>query len=353
MWIRTEIAGEVRRAALSAREVRILRTGFQVIALVHACWLPVPGLAQSGPALRLKKTIALPGVTGRLDHFALDAVNDRLFVCALENNSVEVVDLRRGERVYSITDLALPQGVACIPSLDRVLIANDRGGMVRIFDGHSFQQLGDVNLTDDADNVRYDDGSQKVFVGFGSGGIAIIDPAAGRQVESIKLSAHPEAFEVEKQGKRIYVNVPNSRHVAVIDREKSKVVATWKIDSASANFPMALDEARHRLFVGCRLPPKLVVLKTDSGEVVAQIDISGDADDVFYDSKRHRIYVVCGAGQTDIIEQTDADQYRLVAKTETANGARTGFFAPARDTLFVAIPRRGSQPAEIRCYEVR
>jgi hypothetical protein len=116
---------------------------------------------------------------------------------------------------------------------------------------------------------------------------------------------------------------------------------------------MAFDEANHRLFIGCRTPPKLVVLNTESGNVVASIDISGDPDDVFYDSKRRRIYAICGAGKIDIIEQTDANTYKAFAKVDTANGARTGFFVPDRDNLFIAVPHRGSQAAEIRCYQIK
>ena len=157
----------------------------------------------------------------------------------------------------------------------------------------------------------------------------------------------------KRQGHRIFVNVPNARQVAVIDREKSEVITTWKTDGALGNFPMAFDEANHRLLIGCRTPPKLVVLNTESGNVVASIDISGDPDDVFYDSKRRRIYAICGAGKIDIIEQTDANTYKAFAKVDTANGARTGFFVPERDNLFIAVPHRGSQAAEIRCYQVR
>jgi hypothetical protein len=157
---------------------------------------------------------------------------------------------------------------------------------------------------------------------------------------------------LEKQGKRIFVNVPNSRHVAVIDRDKGEVTARWQTDLAFGNFPMALDEANHRLFVGCRVPSKMVVLNTESGDVVAKIDISGDPDDVFYDSKRHRIYAICGAGKIDVVEQTDANTYKAFAKIDTAKGARTGLFVPERETLFVAVPHRGSQQAEICCYAI-
>ena len=309
--------------------------------------------AQNASPLKLKATIELTGVEGRIDHFAFDAAGQRLFVCALGNNTVEVLDLHAGQRVHSIAGLGAPQGIAYIPELNRIFVANDKGGICKIYDAKSFQSIGELNFKDDADNIRYDDAAKKIYVGFGSGGIAIVNAPDGKQIGSTKLSAHPEAFELEKNGKRIFVNVPNSRHVAVIDREKGEVVNTWKTDLAFGNFPMALDEENHRLFVGCRLPSKLVVLNTESGEVVAKIDISGDPDDLFYDSKRHRIYAICGAGKIDIIEQADANSYKSSAKIDTAAGARTGFFAAEPNTLFVAVPHRGSQQAEVRAYHVQ
>jgi hypothetical protein len=189
-------------------------------------------------------------------------------------------------------------------------------------------------------------------VGFGSGGIGIINAVEGKTVASIKLAAHPEAFELEKQAHRIFVNVPNARHVAVIDRDKGELTATWKTDGAFGNFPMALDEANHQLFVGCRIPSKLVVLDTESGKTVTTVEISGDPDDLFYDKKRHRVYVICGAGKIDIVDQTDANTYKALTKINTADGARSGLFVPERDALFVAVPHRGSQRAEIRRYQI-
>src|SRR5881398_2849092 len=319
--------------------------------LVTACGSIIAAHAEQ-KTFKLKQTIPLPGVEGRIDHLALDAASDRLFVCALGNNTVEVLDLRKGERIHSISGLGAPQGIAYIPELNRIFVASDKGGICKIYDGKSYQTVGELDFKDDADNVRYDSATKQIYVGFGSGGIGIINAAAGEQVGLIKLAAHPEAFELEKRGNRIFVNVPNARHVAVIDRDKGEVVATWKTGDASANFPMALDETNHRLFIGCRSPSKLVVLNTESGNLVASIGISSDTDDIFYDSKRHRIYAICGAGKIDIIEQTSADAYKALAKIDTANGARIGLFVPKRDTIFVAVPHRGSQEAAIRAYQI-
>jgi DNA-binding beta-propeller fold protein YncE len=301
---------------------------------------------------QLKQTIPLPGVEGRIDHFDFDAVGERLFVCALGNNTVEVIDLNKAERVHTISGLGAPQGVAFVPELNRLHVANDKGGVCNIYDADSFQLISKVDFGDDADNVRYESASKRVYVGFGSGGIGVINAVDGKQVGSIKLAAHPEAFELEGQGQRIFVNVPNARNVAVVDRDKGEVIATWKTDGASGNFPMALDEASHRLFVGCRLPSKLVVLDTVSGKTVTSVGISGDPDNLFYDRKRHRVYVICGAGKIDIIDQTDANTYKALTKINTADGARSGLFVPERDALFVAVPHRGSQRAEIRRYQI-
>jgi DNA-binding beta-propeller fold protein YncE len=311
-------------------------------------------LVIAGPAdIQLRQTIPLPGVEGRIDHFDCDAAGERLFVCALGNNSVEVIDLHKGERVHSITGLGAPQGIAYVPGLNRLFVADDQNGLVKIFDAKSFQSLGQLSFDDNADNLRYDDSSKQVYVGFGGGGIGIINALDGKRVSSIALAAHPEAFVLEKNEKRIFANVPTSRHVAIIDRDKAAVTSKWGTGRASGNFPMALDETNHRLFVGCRLPPNVVVLDTESGKLVTTIAIPGDVDDLFYDGKRHRIYAICGAGKIDVIEQSDANNYRTAFAIDTAEGARTGLFLPERDNLFVAVPHRGSQSAEVRCYEIK
>jgi YVTN family beta-propeller protein len=322
------------------------------IAIAFWCIAIVTVAGQSATPLKLRRTIVLQGVQGRIDHFAADVAGERLFVCALGNNSVEVLDLRTDQRIHSITGLGAPQGIAYVPGLDRIFVANDKGGICKIYDAKSFQTVGELNFKDDADNVRYDDAAKKVYVGFGSGGIGVVNATNGKQIGLIKLSAHPEAFELEKNGSRIFVNVPNSRHVAVVDRVTGETIAKWQTDLAFGNFPIALDEANHRLFIGCRLPSKLVVLNTDSGDVVAKIDICGDSDELFYDSKRRRLYAICGAGEIDVIEQSDPNTYVVATTIKTADGARTGLFVPERDALFLAVPHRGSQRAEIRSYQI-
>ena len=255
----------------------------------------------------------MPGVEGRIDHFASDLAGERLFVCALGNNSLEVVDLRKGERIHSITGLGCAARSCLYSGVNRLFVANDKGGICKIYDGKSFQQLANWTLKM----------MPTMFVTmtlrerFMSGLAAAESLSSTRRMENKSGQSNfrriPKRSSWRRTASRIFVNVPNSRHVAVIDRDKGEVIATWKTDLAFANFPMALDETNHRLFVGCRLPSKLVVLNTDSGDVVAKIDISGDADEIFYDGKRHRIYAICGAGKIDIIEQTDPNNYRALS----------------------------------------
>ena len=328
--------------------MRFIAVGVHVILASLTVRAEVP----RSPVLRPTQTVALPGVTGRIDHMASDAAGERLFVCALGNNTAEVIDLRKGKRVHSITGLGAPQGIAYVPDSNRLYIANDNGGLCSIYDAKSFALTDTVNFKDDADNIRYDSSAHRLYVGYGNGGIGIIDATTAKSIGSIKLSGHPEAFILEKQGRRIFVNVPTARHVAVIDRDKGEQVPAWKTDGAFANFPMALDETNHRLFIGCRLPAKMVVLNTDTGIVVTSIAISTDIDDIFYDAKRHRLYAICGEGNVEVIEQIDPNKCKVAATIPTAPGARTGFFVSELDSLFVAIPHRGSQVAEVRRFAI-
>lgn len=306
----------------------------------------------SSVTLHLAQTVSLPGVEGRIDHLAVDLPGRRLFLCALGNNTLEVIDLAKGTRVHSISGLGAPQGVAYIAAANRLWVANDKNGICNFYDGKSFALGGSVNFEDDADNVRYDSVAQRIYVGFGDGGLGILDARSGEKIGAIKLSGHPEAIVLEEKGTRIFVNVPTARHVAVIDRDKREVTARWKTDGALANFPIAVDELNHRLFVGCRRPAEVVVLDTDSGAVITKVKIGGDVDDVFYDAARHCLYAICGAGSVDVIDQIDRDTYKVSVEIPTASGARTGLFVPELNSLFVAVPHHGKQGAELRAYAV-
>jgi DNA-binding beta-propeller fold protein YncE len=302
-------------------------------------------------AQSLEKTIPLPGVAGRIDHLAYDAEHQRLYVAALGNNTVEIIDIQAGKVLHTIGGLAEPQGLLYEPQRKRIWVANGSDGSVRIFDAMTFQPVRSIALGDDADNIRRDAATGQVLVGYGSGGIAFFDPD-GNKLSDIKVDAHPESFQLEKDGKRIFVNLPGSRKVAVIDRATASVVASWKTDGALANFPMSLDEADGRLFVVCRLPAVLLVLDTRSGALVAKLPTVGDSDDVFYDRSSRRIYATGGVGAIVTYQQQGADQYTKLAQMETVKGARTSLFVPELGRLFVAARQESGNPAAVRIYDV-
>ncbi len=307
---------------------------------------------EAGP-LRLIQTIPLRNVEGRIDHMAVDLKGERLFIAALGNNTVEIVDLRAGKHMETITGLHEPQGVGFVPEFNKIFVANAQSGACEVFDGSSFKRIKSIKLSDDADNIRYDAAARRVYVGYGSGGLGIIDAATGDQLGEIKLDGHPESFQLEKSGPRIFVNIPTSQKIAVVDREKRAAVTAWPVGGATANFPMALDETHHRLFVGFRKPEKLIVFDTESGKIVAELSSPGDADDLFYDGTRQRIYISGGDGFIDIIQQQDADHYKSLTKIPTASGARTSLFVPELGRLYLAVPHRGTQRTEIRVYEAQ
>jgi YVTN family beta-propeller protein len=307
--------------------------------------------AQSHSPLRLEKTIPLPDVKGRIDHLSFDPDNQRLFVAALGNNTVEVIDVKSSKVMRTIAGLAEPQGVIYQPERKRLWVANAGDGRVRIFDALTLQPLRSIELGDDADNIRRDAATQHIFVGYGKGGIATFD-SEGTKVADIKLDAHPESFQLGKNGSRMFVNLPDSQKVAVIDRTKAAVVASWTTDDAQSNFPMALDEADGRLFIVCRKPAVLLVLDTRSGSVVAKLPAVGDSDDVFYDQKRKRIYASGGEGSISVYQQQDADHYSKIAQLDTVKGARTSLFVPELSRLFLAVRQQGENAAAIRVYEV-
>src|SRR5207247_10648765 len=264
----------------------------------------------------------LPQVEGRIDHLAFDAAGQRLFVAALGNNTVEVLDLKSNSHIKSVPGFREPQGIAVLPDPKLVAVANGQGEGMQFIDAGDYHPARAVRLGGDSDNVRYDPDARRLFVGFGAGALASISPADGKVLGEAKLSGHPESFHLERSGSRIFVNVPTADQIAVVDRGGMKVIATWPVVGAKSNFPMALDEANHRVFVGCRRPAKVLVYDTASGKEVTSFDIVGDTDDLFYDGARKRLYVSGGEGYVDVFQNQDANRFARIARIATADGAR-------------------------------
>jgi DNA-binding beta-propeller fold protein YncE len=327
--------------------------GRAVLATICGLCL-LTGVAVAAPPgpLRLVQTIALPGVEGRIDHMALDADGQRLFVAALGNNTVEVLDLRAGRRVRSLREFHAPQGVGFVASPPRLFVANGGDGSVTVLEADSFRVVKTMPLEEDADNVRVDASGHRVYVGYGSGGLATLDAATGELIKGAELPGHPESFQLEADGPRVFVNVPKSREVCVVDRAQEELIAHWRMDDSQANFAMALDPAGKRVFIGRRRPAQVVVLDAAVGSRLGAVPIDGDVDDLFFDAATRRLFASCGAGYIDVIAAPAAGTLRVLNRIRTAVEARTSLFDPAGRRLFLAVPHRGTQAAEVRVFEV-
>jgi DNA-binding beta-propeller fold protein YncE len=323
-----------------------MKMSFLAIILLVS-FTPFAGGAEE-PLLKLVQTIPLEGVEGRMDHFGADPQRQRLYLAALGNNTLEVIDLRAGKRIHSIKGLKKPTGIRVVPNSGKIVVASGDDGKVRVFDP-DLKLLGQVDGLDDADNVRLDPQGKLAYVGYGDGALAVIDPERIKKIADVKLDGHPESFQLEENGPRIFVNVPTAHQVAVVNREKMTVIEKWPIKEADANFPMALDEQNQRLFVGCRKPAKLLVLDTRTGKPTQQVECCGDTDDLFYVPTSKRIYLTGGEGCISIIEAPQ-DGCRLAQHVLSARGARTSFYLPDQDRLYVAVPHRENQPAEVRVF---
>jgi DNA-binding beta-propeller fold protein YncE len=298
--------------------------------------LPSLGLAaEPEGSLVLEATIPLAGVGGRIDHMAVDLKRNRLIVAELGNNTVEVIDLAGHKVVHRITGLHEPQGVGYAEPSDLILVANAGDGAVQMFHAQDLSPAGSVSLGDDADNIRINPRDGTVVVGYGSGGLAIIDPASRTKIADIKLADHPEGFQIDPNTQHAFVNVPGAHEIAVIGLEDRRQRASWRVPGATANFPLALDPAGNLLATVFRTPPKLVLIDRRTGGISAELAACGDADDVFFDGRRQRIYVSCGSGEVAIFER-QRESWRPLIPAKTEGGARTSLFVPELDRLFVA-----------------
>jgi DNA-binding beta-propeller fold protein YncE len=304
-------------------------------------------------SLALARTISVPGIQGGFNHMTVDAVRHRLFAAAPTNTTLEVIDLQTGKSLRSLPG-EKPAAARYAPELDQLYVS--RGQHLVIYDGKTLEVTKSIDLQSNLDELQYDPQTKQLYVGCMSAekpGIAVISIPDGTLQGLIPLAAKPQGFAVELDGNRIFANIPNAKQIAVLDRKGRAALPGWDLQEFQGNSPIALDEAHHRLFVGSRNPARLVVINTDTGRIVTSVDINKDTDDLFYDSDHRRIYVSCGEGFVDIIQQRDADHYHLLAQIPTVNGARTSTYSARLSSFFVGAPRRGDEPAEILVFKVR
>jgi len=321
---------------------------FICVAFLISCSTP-PSFGQG--SLKLEKEITLPGVKGRIDHIDIDVEGQIAYVAALGNNTVEVVDLKKGVVLHSVTGLSEPQGVAYISKHHELFVANGGTGECLFYNTVTFQKTGSIKYDDDADDVRYDELTDKIYVGYGGGGIGIIDAATHKQRVNIKLPAHPESFQLDSKDGKIWVNLPGAGSIGVIDIKQGKLIDQWKRVLPRSNFPMAYDAAQHRVMVGFRIPATLKVLDSRSGKELFSSVMVGDVDDFYWDDKTKQILVSGGDGSVNIFRQTGAT-YKQLADIKTRNGARTSLFIPELRLFLLAARASGDRPAALLIYRL-
>ena len=307
--------------------------------------------------LHLSKIISLPGVKGRIDHLDVNLKDQIVYIAALGNNTLEAVDLKIGKVIHSIPGLNEPQGVCYIPQTKEVLVANGGNGDCYFFNTTTFSKTATIHLRSDADDVHYDSAEGKIYVGYGRGGIAVINAATHQSASDIKLPCHPEGFQIDHKNGRLYLNLQETGEIGVVDIKKFKLINAWSKNYRRGNFPMALDTTGNRLFIGYRHPGKLVVMDTRTGNRVSVSDLTNDSDDLFYDEQENRVYVSCGGGYTllgyiNIFQVQGNNKYREIAKIATRNGARTSLLIPQLNLFVVAESSVYTHDGELMVYKI-
>jgi len=327
-----------------------------LISLSFAGWLiilPESSNAQKNTSniLLLEKTIPLQ-VKGRIDHLDINLKDQIVYVAALGNNTVEAVDLKSGKVLHSIKGLDEPQGVSYLPQTKEILVANGGSGDCYFYNSRSFEKTGTIHLESDADDVRYDSAAKKIYVGYGNGGIAIIDAETHKQIADIKLPAHPESFQIDKKLNLLFVNLPDAHMIGVVDLRKSILISKWVRESPTANFPMAVDTIRHRVFAGYRHPATLLVLDAVTGKEISSQPMAGDADDLYYDQSKSTVLVSGGDGSIFVYHESDKNIFKQILRLPTRNGARTSLLIPELNLFVLAARADSGNPAGLLVYKL-
>ena len=321
--------------------------------------------AQEKAPLRLLQTISVPGVTRHWDHFGVDLKGQRLFVTSEEDPAVEIFDLRTNNHVRALTDFKEPHNVLVFPEMNKILVVDGEASEIKILKYDSYELIGRVGLTIDADPIAYDPATNYLYVVNGGREahtpyclVSVVDVKNGKKLADMMLDTNRlESMAIENSSSRLFVNMTGANKIGVVDRNKRQVVATWPITAGEQNVPMQYDEATHRLFVVTRKPSKLVVVNTDTGKEVTSVPVAEYADDLAYDAAHHRLYVACGGlqgaqGAVSVVEQRGADNYQVVATIPTKPGAKTARLVPELNRYYVGVPGTPKQPPEIMAFEV-
>ena len=302
-----------------------------IIGLLLTLVLSICG--QDKSPLKLIQKIPLPNVKGRIDHMDVDIKGKRLFVAGLENGTLEVVDLKAGKWARSVPGLKAPQGVAYVPALNKVFVANENDDTLKVFRGDTLDLLNTIHLDLGANRVAYDPRSKKLYVGYGGasakkdyGQVGVIDAEHDKHIGDIQVGVRPAEILMDKSGQTLFVFDSVKSNIQVIDAKKSQILSTWPVSSQRPG-DGAFDEATQRLFIGTRNPPAMIVMDSASGKEIASFPTVEGMDGVYFDASHKRVYVSGGrgfeVGSVFVYQQHDADHYTQMGRIPTAPGVET------------------------------
>jgi hypothetical protein len=343
------------------------------------CWIgvlafTVPVHGQDRPALRLVQTIPLPGVKGRLDHMAVDLEKKRLFVAAVDNGTLEVLDLGAGRAINSIAGMKDTQDALFLGGDFNKLYVSSLDGTLRIFQGETFRLVQALKLEPDPNRLLYDPMTDLIYFGYGGQNagfdayerVGIMQAKRGARSDQLVADmiaptyrpGHLAELALEDDGKLL---VCDSRADLIFqfDTRRRELLKAWPAHGDGAG-DMSIDRAHHRLFVGTRIPAEMTVYNSLSGEEIVSLPGPETMDGVYYDVDLKRIYMSGGRwygtpeaspGWVYVYQQKDADHYALVSKIMTRPGSGTSLFVPSLKRLYVASQAIGDQEAAILAFE--
>jgi DNA-binding beta-propeller fold protein YncE len=319
--------------------------------------------AQENLPLKLIATTPMPGFTGDFDHFGLDLKGNRLFLASEDQKTVEVFDLRTGERIHSIRGFGQPLTMAYLPQSDR-LVVTDGGDTdaVELVDCKDYKIINTLKLGQGVDHSAYNPLNKYFYVENGGGPdgkthvLSIINTNSFKQVGEVAgLPGNSnEGMVIDHEGKKLYVNLTGTDEIGVIDLNTRQLIARWPLPEAHVAHAIALDEPNHRLFTATRKPPQLIVFRTDTGKVVATVPCVGMNSDMSLDVANKRIYVT-GSETASVFVQRDADHYEHIVEVPTAYRAKSSIFVPELKRLYVADSGKGKPEAKLalQIFEVQ
>ena len=325
--------------------------------------LTLAGAARAADPLKLVAKYKMPAdIKGRFDHLGVDLRGNRLFLAAETAHEVLVFNLRTGKYIRAITGIGIPHAIFCREDLNRIYITDGGAGELKIYDGKSYRLLKSAKLKVDADSIGYDPATHDLYIDDGGGDahetfsmFSVVNTTTGDKIADTQIDGDTlEAMVLEKSSPRIYVNNRAKNEISVIDRKTHKLIASWPVTMGKFNVAMALDEASHRLFVGCR-GGQIVVFDTRTGKELQALSIPKGIDDLIFDSAHKRIYAACGSdkGAIAVYQETDPDHYKSLGEVPSAPGGKNEVLVPQLRRLYITIPPQTTATGEVYVYQVQ